>query len=100
MRRFSNCAARSGGRGAKAPWRHSLDGFRRERQSQGGDQRGQIARRRLRRFVAADDRLDRIDRMSDLLQMPDERRDDEGLSHVRSGGGDENCGHDEAPRLS
>src|SRR6185312_1107711 len=84
-------------RSANAPWRHALDGFRREGQFQCSDQHCQIAGCRLCRFVAADDRLDHVDRMSDLLQMPDERGDDEGLSHVRSGGGDENCGHDKAP---
>ena len=81
-------------RRAKAPWRDALDRFRRKRQAERGDESSGIARRRLCRIVSADDRHDGIDVVADLPQMPDERGDDRGFSHVGPGRGDEDCGHD------
>ena len=94
MRRFSR-----GGREVrrqrreKAPGRHPLDLFGRERQAERGEQRAGIARRGPRRVVSGGDRLDGVDLMAHLPQVPDQRGDDECLADIGSGRGDENSGH-------
>src|SRR6202030_719288 len=82
---------------AEPPRRGPLDFVRRDRQTKRLEQNAGIAVRGLRRIESADDRLDGIDRVSELTQMADQRRGHIGLADVGAGRGDEDGAHEWRP---